>query len=298
MFERLSDMATFAKVAELGSFTRSAELMGITKGSVSKAINRLEEHLGVKLLKRTTRTLTLTNEGERFLTHCQAIVSEAMLAEDHIAELSTEPTGTVSISAPVSFGAYQVAPILGNLMNRFPKLNIQLQLTDALVAFKEQDVDIAIRCGELKDSALYYRKLKPLQHVAVASTAYLESFGVPSTPEDLDANKQLHWCIPKDTSPLGCHWRFLKRDQEIVVNVGGRFFSNEIRAIKEAITSDLGIAILPRYTVDDLLSTGRVKEILSEYMRPPTSVSLLYREKRYVSSAVSETINFLESMLK
>lgn len=297
MFERLSDMAIFAKVAEQGSFTHAATIMGMTKGTVSKAVNRLEQHFGAKLLKRTTRKLALTNEGEAFLKHCQIIVSEAHLAEEHIAGFNSEPTGTVSVSAPVNFGAYQVAPVLGDIMARFPKLNIQLQLSDAVVAFKEQAVDIAIRCGELQDSALYYRKLKPLTHVAIASISYLNKYGIPATPDELDATRKQHWCIPRESSPIGSHWRFLKKNSEIIINVAGRFFSNENRAIKEAVMNDLGIAILPKYSVIDLLSSGQAQEILKEFMPPPTPVSLLYQEKRYVSSAVSEVINYLEAKL-
>ncbi|AVJ56831.1 hypothetical protein C5610_11385 [Idiomarina sp. OT37-5b] len=297
MFERLSDMATFAAVAEATSFTRAAEQLGVTKGSVSKAVNRLESHLGVKLLRRTTRRLSLTGEGEQFLRHCQVIVSEAQLAEEHMGEYQSEPKGTVSVSAPVNFGAAQVAPHIDQLLSKFPHLNIHLTLSDEVVAFKEQDVDIAIRCGELRDSALYYRRLKPLRHVVVASPAYLNRFGEPASPEELSVDQSSHWCIPRNPSALGSRWHFYRGGEEVTVPVRGRFFSNENRAIKQAARNGLGIAFLPEYSVAELLESGELKQLLNAFMPPPIPVSLLFATRQYASSAVNETINFLEQKL-
>ena len=297
MFERLSDMATFAAVADAASFTRAAEQLGITKGAVSKAVNRLEAHLGVKLLKRTTRRLSLTGEGEQFLCHCRVIVSEAQLAEEHMGEYQSEPKGTVSISAPVNFGAAQVAPQIEALLSLYPQLNIHLTLSDEVIAFKELDVDIAIRFGELRDSTLYYRRLQPVQHIAVASPSYLKRFGEPSTPEELAAEHGSHWCIPRNPSALGCRWRFYRSGKEIPITVKGRFFSDENRATRQAAQKGLGIGFLPQYSVTDLITSGELKQILSAYMPPPTPVSLLFASRQYASSAVNETINFLEKRL-
>ncbi|MGM0429220.1 MAG: LysR family transcriptional regulator [Pseudomonadota bacterium] len=297
MLERLTDMAIFAEVVEAGSFTHAADELQLSKGAVSKAVNRLEKHLNIKLLRRTTRSLSLTNEGADFYQYCKVVAEQAVLAEEHIGSLKKEPTGTVTISSPVNYGATCVAPIIAKLKEKFPKLSIDLSLNDSLTSLTENGIDIAIRCGELKDSSLYYRPLKSLKHVMVATPHYLETRGEPIHPNDLSYDKKQHLCLPRSSKLSDRHWYFYCDKEEYQVTVEGAFFTSENRALKEAVKSHLGIAYLPEYSVQEMINDGTVKVILADFMPKPTPVSLLYAEKRYASSAINETVQFLQTHL-
>ncbi len=185
LLQRLSDMAIFAKVVETDSFTQAAVALQMSKGAVSKAIARLEQHLSVRLLQRTTRQLKLTAEGQAFLSYCQQVVRQADQAEHHLDELRDQPVGIIRISVAVTFGSTIIAPLLPELLQRYPKLQIELDLNDRLVDLVGEEIDVAIRFGKLPSSSLIARPLTRLPIVLVAAPSYLAAQGIPQHPDDL-----------------------------------------------------------------------------------------------------------------
>ena len=175
----------FVAVVESGGFSAASRALGVSKSAVSKRINQLESHLGVLLLHRTTRKLSLTEAGERYYEHAAQALSAAGKAEDAVTELQCEPQGKLKISSPMSFGRLHVAPLIPKFMQRYPKLQIDLVMDDRNIDLVAGGIDVAIRSGDMPDSTLIARKLAPLRQVLCASPAYIDRYGMPLTPSEL-----------------------------------------------------------------------------------------------------------------
>ncbi|AWL12080.1 HTH-type transcriptional activator AaeR [Saliniradius amylolyticus] len=297
MFQHLSDMAIFARVIEMGSFTAASDDLQLSKGAVSKAVGRLEKHLSIRLLTRTTRSLSLTSEGEQFYQHCACIVREAELAQEHLASLKTEPEGKVTISASDNFGATRVAPLLPSLLERYPKLSVDLQLSNEIVDMVKDGVDIAIRCGQLKDSNLYFRPLKPLEIVLAASKTYLDKAGRPKHPQELARSQGKHQCLTNGASARFKRWRFYKGSELIEVSVDGRLSISDDRALLHALRQHKGLAFMPRYALQKYIENGELETALPDYMPQPVPMYLVYPERRYKGAGIQACLDHLEKHL-
>jgi DNA-binding transcriptional LysR family regulator len=175
----------FVAVIENGGFSAAARALGVSKSAVSKRINQLESHLGMRLLHRTTRRLSLTEAGERYYEHAIQALSAAGKAEDAVAELQGEPQGKLKISSPMSFGRLHLAPLIPKFMQRYPKLQIDLVMDDKNIDLVAAGIDVAIRAGDMPDSTLIARKLAPLRQVLCASPTYILRYAMPVTPSEL-----------------------------------------------------------------------------------------------------------------
>lgn len=293
LLQRLSDMAIFARVAETGSFTQAALALQMSKGAVSKAISRLEQHLSVRLLQRTTRQIRLTAEGQAFFAYCQQVVRQADQAEHHLDEMRDEPAGTIRISVAVTYGSKIIAPLLPELLQRYPKLRVELDLTDRLVDLVGEEVDVAIRFGRLASSSLIARPLTKLPIVLVGAPSYLAQAGIPQHPRDLTQ----HSCLSTDNSPQERYWRFSDQGQPLEVLTQGPLHANSNRALKPAVLAGVGLMYVTRYQVADEIDAGRLVPILTEYMPEPLPVHLVYPHRVHMKAGVKVILQYLQCRL-
>lgn len=291
--ERLGDMLIFAKVVEQGSFTSAADALELSKSAVSKALARLENYLGLRLLQRTTRNMAVTLEGQAFYEYCQQIVTQATAAEDHLGSLHDTPRGLVRIAAAVTFGSVQVAPLVARLMNLYPDLEVELVLDDKPAELIGENIDIAVRCGPLQSSGLIARYVSDLPHTVVCTPGYLKGRQEPLHPQQLVS----HQCIRSGFHTDAGKWQFVEQGKAFVVPVTGKLRVNGSQATIQAIKQDLGIALLPRYQVEEELKTGVLCELLSDFMPPATPVYLVYTHRRHMSAAVKTSLEFLQQHL-
>jgi DNA-binding transcriptional LysR family regulator len=265
-------MAIFAKVVETRGISAAAADLGLSAPTISKALTRLEQRLGCRLLNRTSRRLALTDAGRALAERAERMVAEAAAAEAEAMEQSAAPRGTVRLAAPMSFGISQVAPILPDFMRRYPEVTIDLHLSDALVDLVGDGFDLALRIGELADSSLVARRLAPVPGVVVAAPSYLVRRGRPVHPADLMAHDCFSYAYQRSRGA----WNFENAAGETVtVRPDGRMRVNNGDAVVPAVIAGLGIAGMPDFIVRDALADGRLEQILHGWCVSRSSLYLL-----------------------
>jgi DNA-binding transcriptional LysR family regulator len=285
----LDGIAAFARVVDSGSFSAAARRLDISKSAISAHVQQLEERLGIRLLNRTTRHLSLTEAGAAYYRHCARILAEAEAAEQAAATLQREPRGTLRISASNSFGRMHVAPAVPAFLKRYPDISIDIRLSAAHVNLVEEGLDLAIRIGELEESGLVVRKLVPSRRVVCAAPAYLEEHGAPKTPDDL----LHHNCLCNYLPSWGNEWRLAGKDGEMRVTVSGNFRGNNAEMLRAAALSGLGIAALPTWVVYDELRSGKLKRVLAEWEAPLGAIYAVYPGNRLMSVKVRRFVEHL-----
>ena len=229
----LEGIAAFTRVVDSGSFSAAARHLKISKSAVSANVQRLERRLGIRLLNRTTRRLSMTEAGAAYYRHCARILAEAEAAEQAATALQREPRGTLRISAPDSFGWMHVAPTVPAFLKRYPELSVDITLSPAYANLVGEGLDRAIRIGVLEDSPLVVRRLAPSRLVACATPAYLEEHGIPREPGDLAK----HNCLCTGLLPWGDEWRLVGKRGEVRVAVSGNVRSNSAETLRAAVSS-------------------------------------------------------------
>ena len=293
MQDQLYAMAVFAEVVEAGSFSGAGRRLGVSKSAVSKAVARLEDHLGTRLINRTTRKLSLTEAGLSFYEGCRRMLAEAEAAERAVTHLTDAPRGVLRVNAPMSFGVRHLSACLGAFMGRWPELEIDLTLEDRRADLIAEGYDVAVRIGVMPDSSLVAKRLGPNPRIICAAPAYLERRGVPQRPEALAE----HDCLLYHYQTSGDSWRLRARGGEgpgTSVRVRGRLKVNNGDSIREAALSGLGIAALPAFIVRDDLEAGRLVALLAEYDDVTDGgVYAVYPASRNLSPKVRVFIDFL-----
>jgi DNA-binding transcriptional LysR family regulator len=285
----LDGVAAFARVVEAGSFSAAARRLRISKSATSAQVQRLEERLGVRLLHRTTRRISLTEAGAAYYRHCARIVAEAESAEQAARALQREPRGMLSISAPDTFGPMHVAPAIPGFLARFPGLAIDISLSPRHVDLVQEGLDLAIRIGTLKDSPLVVRRLAPSRFVICAAPAYLKMRGVPRVADDLVR----HACFGVSLMPWGDEWHLVGAKGEHRIAARGVLRSNNADILRAAALSGLGIALLPSWAVGDDLRSGALTRILPGCEPPPSAVYAVYPSNRLMSAKVRAFVDHL-----
>lgn len=285
----LEGITTFARVVEAGSFSTAAQRLKVSKSAVSAHVQRLEDRLGVRLLNRTTRHLSLTEAGSTYYRHCVHILAEAEAAEQAAAALQHQPRGTLRISAPDTFGWMHVAPAIPEFLERYPGLAIDISLSAQHVNLVDEGLDLAIRIGVLADSPLVVRRLAPSRLVLCASPAYLTGHGTPHTPQELAQ----HNCICFSAMPWGDEWRFASKSGEIRIAVGGALRSNSAEMLLSAARAGVGITILPTWVAADDLRTGAIAQILPRWEPPASTIYAVYPGNRLMSAKVRAFVDHL-----
>ena len=278
----------FVAVVENGGFSAASRSLGVSKSAVSKRINQLESYLGVLLLHRTTRKLSLTEAGERYYEHANQALIAAKKAEDSVTELQGEPQGKLKISSPMSFGRLHVSPLIPKFLQRYPKLQIDLVMDDRNIDLVADGIDLAIRSGDMQDSTLVARKLAPLRQVLCASPSYIERYGMPTTPSELSERN----CILFSYSGDSNQWTLTKGDQSKVVSVSGSYRVNNSEALLEALREGVGIGRLPTFVAGPDLKAGNLVRVLEPYQIPNHIFYAVFPERRYLPAKVRAFLNF------
>ena len=293
---RLPDLeawAIFASVVEHRSFSGAADAIGVSKATVSKAVTRLEAHLGQSLFHRTSRRLTLTENGKGLAEHAARILAEANAAEEAALDAANAPTGLVRVAAPMSLGLLAIAPVIADFLVLNPGIQIDLHLSDARVDIVAEGFDIALRIATLPDSSLRSRKLADIRMHVVAAPAYLALHGRPTHPGQLGEHRC--FAYTNVTAP----WRFVGADgTEVSVRLNGPLATNSGEAMLPALRRGLGIAMLPEFIVAEDLKAGRIEIILADWAPHTGALHLMTPPGTLRPARVEGLIAFLTDRLK
>lgn len=297
MPQRLPDLeawAIFAKVVETGSFSRAATDLNLSKATVSKAIGRLEERLGTRLLNRTARHLSLTAAGRAAAVSAGRLLAEAEAAEAEALSQSVEPQGVVRLAAPMSFGLRHVAPLLPELLDRFPKISIDLHLADAQVDLLGDGFDLALRIATLPSSSLKVRRICSVRRILVGAPSYFERYGRPDRPGDLDA----HRCLGYAYLPAPDRWRFVNAAGEVeTVTPSGPLRANNADALTPMLLAGHGLAVQPEFMVWQDLAAGRLEPALPGWSMPDLDLSILLPPGGLKPARVTAVVEVLATRL-
>jgi DNA-binding transcriptional LysR family regulator len=278
----------FVAVVENGGFSAAARALGVSKSAVSKRIDQLEAHLGVRLLHRTTRKLSLTEAGERYFEHAAQALAAAGQAVDAVTELQGEPQGQLRISAPMSFGRLHVAPMIAKFLRHCPKLQLNLVMDDRRVDLVAGGFDLAIRAGNLPASTLIARKLAPLHQVICASPDYIDRYDRPDTPAELTDHNCLLYSYSSDVNV----WTLIRDDDTKSVTVSGNYQVNNSEALLDAIRDGIGIGRLPTFVAGPDLKTGRLVKLFESYQIPDQTIFAVFPERQYMPAKVRAFLDF------
>lgn len=293
--EHLSDIAVFVRVVDTGSFTATADALGLTQSTVSKSVSRLEERFGTRLLNRSTRKFSLTQAGSTLYERGKRALVEIEEVEVEVARLQAEPRGILRVSAPTSFGALHLAPILPAFLERYPALTIDLQLDDRQTDLVEEGFDCAIRIKELGDSTLVARKLAPCRQVICAAPEYLRRHGTPGAPEELKRHPVLIYTY----RPSLGEWILRGPNGKTTkIETSARLSSNSGIALTQAALSGFGIVVPPKFYITKELEEGRLVAILDDHtVLPSLNIYVIYPERRYLSPKVRAFVDFLDERI-
>jgi DNA-binding transcriptional LysR family regulator len=283
-------MQTFIRIAELGSMSAVAKEQGTSQPTISKQLAALEERLGVALLQRTTRSLSLTEAGASYYEAARRILDEVETLEGNVGQLSRSPAGTLVITAPNALGQLYLDAQIIAFQQLYPSLTVHLQQNDRFVDLVEEGVDVGIRVGPLDDSSLVARKLGVSRRVTAASPEYLARHGEPKTPQDL----KNHNCILYSYLATGSEWHFRSTKGEMKVRVQGTLRTNSAFAIQRALLAHIGIGAPPIWSVKEDLRAGRLVPILTDYAQIPADIHAVYPSSRHVTTKVRLFVDFLK----
>ena len=282
-------MAIFARVVEDKSFSAAARNLNLSKSLVSKQVTQLEKSLGVRLLNRTTRALSVTDAGAILYQHCSRIVEELEEARLALGRLQAEPRGLLRISAPVAFGRLHIAAVLPQFLAAYPDLKIDMVTTDRFVDLAEEGYDLVVRIVDQPAPNLVARKLAPVTRRMVATPDYFSRYGVPRSPADLEKHNCLTYTYFNPQDP----WRLRGPDGDISVRAGGNLRVNDDDALAEAVMRGLGLALLPTFIIGEALQAGRLRSVLAEYIPLERHIYAVYLANRHVSAKVRAFIDYL-----
>jgi DNA-binding transcriptional LysR family regulator len=290
MTDTVSLFRSFIRVVEAGSFTRVAQEQNSSQPTVSRQVAALEEHLGARLFTRTTRKLTLTDDGRSFYERAKHAIEAVSEAEDAVGRRRSRPSGALRLAMPVVFGRLRVIPHLKEFLARYPDVTIDLVMNDAHADLVEEGIDLAIRSGEVTDVSLIARKIGVTRRVVVAAPSYLRGKSLPKRPADLAA----HDCLTFTGISAGVRWHFRGPEGSVSVEVTGRVRTRNSEGIREAVLSGLGIGNAPIWHLTDEIETGRLVVLLDGYEPTPDPIHAVYPSRRFVPQKTRVMIDFLE----
>ncbi|MBI5121125.1 MAG: LysR family transcriptional regulator [Rhodospirillales bacterium] len=285
----LNEIIIFAKIVELGSFSKAAQFLGIPKSNVSQKLAHLEECLGVRLLQRSTRQMSLTPTGELFYKHCERIITELDAANAVVLNQQESPRGLLRLSLPVALGQHFILPIIDEFLDQFPDIRLKLLLTDHLVDVIDEGFDLVIRMGQLADSSLVARRLGVVRQRIFASTDYLAKRGTPKTIEELVE----HDCLGQSGNADIAQWKLVGAGAEKTVCFTPRVVCNDPLVLLSMVSAGLGIAMIP----DILLSLRQQDEklvcLFPEWSAPPKDCHALFPSHRGMAPTVRVFLDFV-----
>ncbi|WP_313659894.1 LysR family transcriptional regulator [Pseudomonas coleopterorum] len=279
----LNDIAAFVTAVNAGSYTAAAKQLGLTRSAVGKSIVRLEARLQVRLLNRTTRSLSMTDDGQVLYERCVGVLQDLDDVEDALAFRRSTPSGRLRISVPVAVGRLHVLQHIECCLKEWPTLSVDVTFSDRLVDLIDEGFDLAMRIGPPKeDSRLLTRTVAYQKMITCASPEYLGRYSVPRTPQDLHEHQCLHFVSGGRLLP----WNFRVNGQPVTVTNGGRLQMNSAESLHQSAIAGLGITTLPSYVVNEELRSGRLIQLLEEYAEAAEPIRIIYPSKRHLSPKV------------
>ena len=282
-------MQTFVRAVDGGSLSAAARALGKSLAAVSRTMTHLEERLGVRLLHRSTRKLTLTEAGASYYDSAKRLLAEIEEAELSLGGRIAAPHGTLTVTAPLLFGRLHVAPVIAEMLEKNRDVAADLLLVDRNVSLVEEGIDVAVRIGRLDDSALVARLLGEVPRVVCASPAYLRRHGTPRFPEEL----REHECLRFSGLTPGREWTFIRDGKEVRIAVGGRFSCNVGEPAIDAARDGAGVLMALGYQVAEDLAAGRLVRVLEAFETPPLPVNAVYHSPRLMAARVRVFLDLL-----
>lgn len=291
----LNGIVAFKQVADCGSFTQAATILNHSKSYISGEINKLENRLGVRLLNRTTRQISLTAEGEIYYRQCQNIITDALQVERQLSGQQLTPKGNLRVSCPVSFALAKIRPILSEYMNLYPQVIVELELNDQLVDVVADGYDLALRAsGQLPDSSLVSRKLTSVEVVTIAAPCYLAQWGTPQSPEELVHHRTINFRSTVNQNV----WQYQDQSgRQTTVKVDSHFITNSAEMELALCTAGQGIARVPKLVLTDELKKGSLVLLFDDFLPVSVDIFLIYPNRKYMPSKVRSFIDFLVSKM-
>lgn len=294
--DRIDLFRIFTRVVDCASFTRAADTLGIPRSSVSAAVLELEGRVGARLLNRTTRKVSPTEDGSAFYERCQRLIADVEDAENLFRQTAAQPSGRLRIDVPGRIGRLVIAPALAEFLDLYPQIDISLGVTDRAVDLVEDNIDCVLRVGSLSDSGLIARPIGKLPLINVASPAYLERHGTPGAPQDLPR----HWAINYASPSSGRveNWEWIEGETLHSVSMRGRVTVNNAEAYIACCLAGLGLIQIPAYDVRPHLESGELVEVMPNHQAEPMPMTLLYSHRQHLSRRLQVFAEWLEALLR
>lgn len=287
--DRLDAMRAFVSVADLEGFAPAARKLGLSASAVTRLVAGLEEHLGARLLQRTTRSVTLTDVGARYLERARRILGDVEEAEASAQAERTQPSGKLVVSAPLMFGRLHVGPIMSFYLKTYPAVSGELRLSDRMINLVDEGVDLAVRIGHLADSSVVARTVGDMRRIVVASPRYLKARGTPQKPSDLAGHEIIQFT---GTSAVS-EWWFTENGREIRVPTLSRFATNSTDAAISHAEQGGGLISVLAYQAAEGLKARKLKIVLADYESPPLPIHLVYPTSRLLSAKVRAFVDLV-----
>lgn len=289
----LNEIAVYIKVVQLGSFSQAAKQLGMPNSTVSGKVSSLEKRLGVTLIQRTTRRLNVTPAGHAYFKRCIQGLNEINEAETEIAAVQGEPQGLLRITAPIELGGTVLPGLISEFTRKYPKVSVETLLTAQKLDLLSDNIDLAIRAGELKDSTLIAKKIGAVYFAPFASAKYLKASGVVQHPRDLRQHRCLHF------TPLGqSEWKLVGPKSTITAPITAHVISNDLVLLKALALSGDGIVMLPTHFCLAEVTSGKLIRLLPEYRSTLNPIHFVYPAQRFVTPKLSAFINLATDALK
>lgn len=290
--DKLRAMQVFVAIAEQGSLTAAARLLESSLPAVVRLLAALEAGLGVRLIQRTTRRISLTEEGKRYLDNCRLVLSAVEEGEAALSSASGDPSGQLAVTAPVPFGQLYVAPAVTRFVRRYPRVQVRVLLIDRVVNLLEEGVDVGVRIGRLRDSTLVAQPVNTVRRVVVASPAFLRRAGTPEHPRDLLRSN----CV-RFTGSGGAWWNFHEGRRTFNVSVGGNLEFNHVGPALDACLEGMGFGMFISYQVAPHLKAGRLRPVLEDYEPPPRPISVVYPNAHLLPARTRVFVDWMKAEL-
>jgi DNA-binding transcriptional LysR family regulator len=285
--DKLAAMTTFVRIVEAGSLTAAAHALDTSPPTVVRTLAALERHLGVSLLKRTTRRIHLTDEGAQYLERCRLILSALQEAEDAVVSRRTEPAGKLTVTASALFGRRYVAPIVSDFVRRYPRVSADMLFVDRVVNLIEEGVDVGIRIAHLKDSSMVAIPVGRTRRVVCASESYLRRHGIPRAPDDL----RHHTCVRHVGLVPRSEWQFRAGGRLLSVPITSVVTCNDIDSAVSACVDGLGLGMFLSYMVAPNRKRGQLRYVMEKFETEPTPVQVIYPQAKIMSTKVRAFID-------
>ncbi len=294
--DRIDLFRIFTRVVECSSFTRAADTLGLPRSSVSAAVIELEGRIGARLLHRTTRQVSPTQDGAAFYERCLRLIADIEEMETLFRGTTTKPSGKLKVDVPGRIGRLIIAPALPVFLTQYPQIDIELGVTDRAVNLIEDSIDCVLRVGPLGSSGLIARPIGDLPIINVASQSYLEQYGTPKTPEDLAS----HWAVKYASPSTGRveDWEWLENGTLRTAAVRGRVTVNSAEAYIACCIAGLGLIQIPAYDVRRYVDAGKLVQVMSGYQAEAMAMTLLYPDRQHLSRRVQVFADWLEDLLR